>query len=134
MHRVRSLALLALTLGAACHEFRTADPMRPRVEPVRVEFATPQNIILRRQSDSILVGVHRLDGTLVWSDRDSLRVGVTSAELADGWHPIQAPSDAVVPMGSAVRVEHRVLSKTRTAAVIAGMWAATVALIVANLK
>ena len=134
MHRVRSLALLALTLGAACHEFRPADPARPRVEPVRVEFATPQNIILRRQSDSILVGVHRLDGTLVWSDRDSLRVGVTSAELADGWRAIQAPSDAVVPMGSAVHVEHRVLSKTRTAAVIVGMWAATVALIAANLK
>jgi hypothetical protein len=134
MHRVRLLTLLALTLGAACHELRPADPARPRVEQVRVEFTSPQNVVLRRQSDSILVGVHRLDGTLVWSDRDSLRVGVTNAELADGWRAIQAPSDAVIPMGGTVRVEHRVLSKTRTAAVIVGMWAATFALIAANLK
>ena len=134
MTRLRHFSILALTLGAACHEFRPADPARPRVEPVRVEFATPQNVVLRRQTDSLLSGVLRLDGTLVWSDRDSLRLGVTGAQLRDGWVVVQAPSDAVIPMRSGVQVEHRVLSRTKTAAIIAGAWAATIGVVAAALQ
>ena len=134
MNRIRPLALLALSFGAACHEYRPADLARPRVEPARVEFATPQTVVLRRHTDSLLTGVRRLDGTLVWSDRDSLRIGVTNVELADGWRAVSAPSDAVIPMGNSVRVEHRVLSKVKTAGVLAAVWAGAVALIAANLK
>ena len=134
MNRLRLFVFVALPFGVACHEYRPADPARPRVEQVRVEFASPQNVLLRRHSDSVLVGVLKLDGTLVWSDRDSLRVGVTDVQLPDGWRSVQAPSDAVIPMGNAVHVEHRVLSKTKTAAVLVGAWAAIVAVIAAALK
>jgi hypothetical protein len=128
------LALCVVVLGASCREYRPADPLHPRVEPVRVQFATPRTVVLHRQSDSLLVGVSRLEGTLVWSDRDSLRIGVTGAQTSNGWRSVQAPSDAVVPLQSGVVIQHRVLSKTKTVLMIAGAWAAIVAVIAASLK
>lgn len=123
-----------MTLGAGCHVYRAADSTRPRVEPVRVTFATPQTVTLRRQSaDSLLAGVSRIDGILVWSDPDSIRVGVTGAQTSNGWRAVQAPSDAMIPVRPGVVVEHHVLSRTRTAGLIALVWAGTVALVAAAL-
>ena len=134
MIRLRTLALAALVLGAGCRAYRPADPTRPRVEPVRVVFATPQTVVLRRQTpDSLLANVSRLEGTLVWSDADSLRIGVTGAETPTGWRAVQAPSDAMIAVRPGVVIEHRVLSRMQTTALIVGAWAVIVAVIASAL-
>lgn len=131
---IRSFALCALFAGVACHEYAPANPLQPRVEPVRVQFRTPRTVALHRHTDSLLVGVTRLDGTLLWSDRDSLRLGVTGAQTTSGWRAVQAPSDAVIPMQPGIEIEHRVLSKTKTGLVLGAAWVAVVAVIAAALK
>ena len=130
MIRLSTLAATALLLSAGCRAYRPADPTHPRVEPVRVRFATPQTVVLRRQKpDSLLPDVSRLDGILVWSDADSLRIDVTGAQTSRGWRAVEAPSDAVIPMRPGTIIEHRVLSRLQTTALIVGAWAAIVVII-----
>ena len=132
----RVAVFIAVSMSApACRAYRPVDPPSTSVEPIRVSFGVPRDVVLRRTTpDSVLHAVRRLEGTLLWFDRDSLRLDVTRAEASSGWADVAAPSTAVVAVGEGTRVEHRRLSRTRTMALIGVLWIAATAAVITSLK
>jgi hypothetical protein len=112
----RVAVAFAISLSApGCRAYRPIQPPSTSVEPVRVRFASARDVVLRRDSpDSLLRAVTRLEGTLLWFDRDTLRLDVTRAETSGRWTDVAAPSTAVVAVAPGTVVEHRRLSRSRT--------------------
>lgn len=132
--RVAAFAVILLC-APACRAYRPIDPPSTSVEPIRVRFGMPREVVLRRQSpDSILHSVTGLEGTLLWFDRDSLRLDITRAESAGRWSDVMAPSTAVVAVDEGTTVQHRRLSRTRTAALIAVVWISATITVLASLN
>lgn len=133
---LRVATIVAISLSApACRAYRPLEPPSLNVEPVRVRFTSPREVVLRRQSpDSVLHSVTRLEGTLLWFDRDSLRLDVSRAEISGGWTDVAAPSTTAIANNQGAIVEHRRLSRTRTIAIIAVLWIGATIAVVASLK
>lgn len=132
--RVAAFAVVSLC-APACRAYRPIDPPSISVEPIRVRFGMPRDIVLRRQSpDSVLHSVSRLEGTLLWLDRDSLRLDVTRAESAGNWSDVSSPSTAAFAVDEGTVVEHRRLSRTRTVALIAVVWIGATIAVLASLN
>jgi len=133
----RVAVVFAISLSApGCRAYRPIDPPSTSVvEPVRVRFASARNIVLRRQSpDSLLPSVTRLEGTMLWYDRDTLRLDVTRAETSGRWTAVAAPSTAVVAVTPGTLVEHRRLSRSRTLGLIAVLWIGAAIAVVTSLR